>query len=297
MGRVDIYPSSVLQLPPSAMLGVNNLATDFAVVGAGPVTVTDMTVTVTVPAGRQLKIGVKSQLKSTATSGWTGDVFDNGSNVGRVVVGDFTSVGRVMMDGHVILSPTAGTHTYDLRLARFGGTGDLTIEGTGGGRYLEVEDVTGTLWNGSQVTAGMVASEQWTAYTPTWVQSATISNTVLYSRYIKLGRTVIFSFSLQATSAGTATNSQSIVLPFTPAVLGGERVPAGTFTFFDTSASTFYHCVGILSTTSTTLLFYPTASTGGLGSQFLGLSASGGTTAAVASGDTIAGTITYEATT
>jgi hypothetical protein len=58
---------------------------------------------------------------------------------------------------------------------------------------------------------------QWTSYVPTWTQSATISKTVTYSRYIKLGRLVIVQGVLVATSAGTANNAIQVSLPF-PAV-------------------------------------------------------------------------------
>lgn len=160
----------------------------------------------------------------------------------------------------------------------------------------------GTVWFHGPVASdfGLTNSyaDPWLTFSPTWTQGVTVTKTDLYSRYTKDGRRVTFSFSLQATGAGTATTTQSVSLPFPVAGLGGERIPMGTATFFDSSANTFYHCLAIMQTPAgTALIFYPTAATGGLGSQFLGLSASGGTTAAVAVNDTIAGTVVYEATT
>lgn len=291
MGRVDIYPSSVLQLPPSAMLGLNNLTSDFAVVGAGPVTVTDMTVTITVPAGRQIKISAKSQLKSTATSSWLADVFDNGSNVGRAFVGDFTGTGRIMMDGQVVLSPTAGSHTYDIRFTRFSGTGDLTVEGTGGGRYLEVEDVTGTLWNGTTVTAGMIASEPWVDWTPVWTQGVTVTATVSQARYVKHGRLVNVSVRLDATGAGTATSALLLNLPFNAFFVTTEPTFGAGF-FYDASANLIYP-VHIQQASATQIRFRGVTSTansdfGTTGSPFA---------LAIASGDILSLGFTYESTT
>lgn len=157
-----------------------------------------------------------------------------------------------------------------------------------------------TTWFHGPVTSdyGLTNSyaDPWLTFSPVWTQSNTITKTDLYSRYTKDGKRVTFSFALIATGAGTASNTQSVSLPFAVAGVGGERIPMGTATFFDSSANTFYHCLAIMQTPNgTSMIFYPTAATGGLGTQFLGLSASGGTTAAVAANDTISGTVTYEA--
>lgn len=294
---VDIYP-------PSQPSGMTLAYAEVTALQTGISTETDLTgltVTVTVPTGRRIRVTGQARVDTVTTAGHViGRIKEGATELSRWLNEDIGASQTATSDNAVVFSPTAGTHTYKLTLEKFNGGNTVTmVAGATQPAFILVEDITGTIYPaGTMVTAGIIASEQWAAYTPTWVQSATITNTVLYSRYIKLGRTVIYSFSIQATGAGTASNTQSVVLPFTPALLGGERLPAGTFTFFDTSANTFYHCLGILTTASTSLIFYPTAATGSLGSQFLGLSAAAGnTTAAVASGDTIAGTLTYEATT
>lgn len=65
---------------------------------------------------------------------------------------------------------------------------------------------------------------QWTTFVPTWTQSATISKTVTYSRYFKLGRFVIWEFILAATSSGTAANAMQLTLPANCAQAGNLAV-------------------------------------------------------------------------
>jgi hypothetical protein len=75
----------------------------------------------------------------------------------------------------------------------------------------------------------------WTSYTPTITQASGISKTVTYSRYIKLGRLVIFECYLAITGAGSTVTPVTISLPVTAAVSG---IPVGTFYWYDASAPT-----------------------------------------------------------
>jgi len=126
---------------------------------------------------------------------------------------------------------------------------------------------------------------QWTSYTPTLTQSATVSKTVTYARYRKVGRTVIGQIVLACTSAGTAANPILVGLP-SLAVLG-SNAPCGSGYVYDASAGLLYPAVCLLSTTSV-ISFLPTTAAG---SSVLGAAVM---TAALASGDGINAMFHYE---
>ena len=78
----------------------------------------------------------------------------------------------------------------------------------------------------------------WTTWTPTVTQSATVSKTMNYGRYIKLGRLVIASFDFTPTSGGTAGQPIILTYPgsFTPANTGNQ--PMGTAQHYNGTSST-----------------------------------------------------------
>lgn len=125
----------------------------------------------------------------------------------------------------------------------------------------------------------------WTSYTPTLTQSATLTKTINYAKYQRVGRLIFMTVNLAITSAGTAGNAILVGLPVTAASSSGI---IGSFRYFD-SGSAIY--VGTASadggSTSVTRLFAPSSS------------AAFGINPAVtaASGDTVEVSITYEAAT
>ena len=68
-----------------------------------------------------------------------------------------------------------------------------------------------------------------TSYTPTWVQSSTISKTVTYAKSMKLGRWCQGSVLMTATSAGVANNAITVTAPYTAAGGASTVVGAGWF--------------------------------------------------------------------
>lgn len=103
------------------------------------------------------------------------------------------------------------------------------------------------VYNGSAWLA-LVPYGGWTSYTPTWTQSATITFTTNYSKYVRLGKTVIWVFELTATSAGTASNAMQLTLPVTAVGLSGV---AGEFRFLDSAVG---YTTGHLRGNSTTVI-------------------------------------------
>jgi hypothetical protein len=133
------------------------------------------------------------------------------------------------------------------------------------------------------------ASGGWTTYTPTLTQSAAVTKTVTYAKYEKVGRMVSVSWLLDVTGTGTAANAVTVSLPFTAAT---SLLMGGSGMIYDSSANTIYP--GLISLASTTTASYIDATTTTGAGQALGNVTF---TAALASGDAIRGSITYESTT
>lgn len=132
-------------------------------------------------------------------------------------------------------------------------------------------------------------SGAWTAYTPTLTQSATVSKTVNYARYQRLGRWVTVMVMLTASSSGTAANAILLGLPVAAEGTITNLTTLGMMNFFDTSAGLRHTCTANLNN-ATTLSFLSTVSTAN------SLFGSGGAfSLAMATGDTISVKVSYEA--
>lgn len=124
--------------------------------------------------------------------------------------------------------------------------------------------------------------DAWTPYTPTLTQGATVTKTVTRAVSTKVGRTVTVQYSLVATSAGTAANLVMVGLPEATAADGQIGVA------YILDANTNVRYVLTAYTFGTAMIFQNDASTGG---NSFGVSPA----ITLASGDQIAGAITYEA--
>lgn len=127
----------------------------------------------------------------------------------------------------------------------------------------------------------------WTAFTPTLVQSGAVTKTVTYGKYTRIGRTIHFAVDLSVTGTGTASNVVAIGLPVTAAASGPHMGVGG---IYDSSAGTFYNGMSYLTTTTTAGIF---SAVDGLATALGGR----GFTAALAAGDIVRVTGTYEAAT
>lgn len=126
----------------------------------------------------------------------------------------------------------------------------------------------------------------WTSYTPTLVQSGTVTKTVTHARYFKLGRLVIGQVLLAVTGSGSSASNITVSLPVTAAI--GNNITAGVGSVYDSSAPATYPGRVLLITTGTMALSGTNATSGG----YLG---STGFTAALASGDSVDMIFAYEA--
>lgn len=123
----------------------------------------------------------------------------------------------------------------------------------------------------------------WTSFTSVWTQSATITKSTQYSKYIQIGKTVLWTFEYSALTAGTANNAIQLTLPVTAA--DAESVQGG-FRFLDSLNNYF---VGHIRGHSTTAVRF-WRDTGGANAY--GANAGDPT---VANNDVISGFVIYEA--
>lgn len=120
----------------------------------------------------------------------------------------------------------------------------------------------GTFVAGQVLTAAELNSAgSWQTYTPTWTQSATITKTVNWARYMQLNDLVIVNLKMTASSAGTANNEIKIGLPvnanannylmgtalFMDDSLAGDPVAFTLAVYDSTSAVKFRAAAGALS--------------------------------------------------
>lgn len=223
MGSVDIYP-------PSAPSGMALAYAEVTANQTGITSETDLTgltVTVTVPAGRRIKITGSIFINRTVADGVTSLKIKEGATQLHQADGFVRNAAEAQfIERAASFTPTAGTHTYKLTLTLTTGTGSTgLIAGATFPAYILVEDVTGTIYPaGTLVTAGIIASEAWTDWVPT-LTNLTLGNGSVDAKFIKLGRTVFyrFLFTLGTTSA-VGTNPQ-FTLPVAP--VAAWTVPFG----------------------------------------------------------------------
>ena len=153
----------------------------------------------------------------------------------------------------------------------------------------------GTFADGQVLSAAELnAAGTYTAYTPTWTQSATITKTTNLGQYMLFNKLVVANFSMTATSAGTANNVIVVGLPVTASA---NNSLLGQAYLIDVSvgvSGTLYPLVAAYLST-TTMAFYA-----GGGNETDYATGQAGLTASlvpvtIASGDIIVGSITYRA--
>jgi hypothetical protein len=114
----------------------------------------------------------------------------------------------------------------------------------------------GTFVAGQVLTAAELNSAgTWQDYTPTWTQSATITKTVNWARYMQLNDLVIGSVKMTASSAGTANNKILIGLPVTAS---SNNAVMGSAQLFQSSDSTGFRIAVFDSGTAIKFFSYAT---------------------------------------
>lgn len=130
----------------SSTLGYAVSNADQSGISGGITLITGLSSTVTIPAGRRIKLTFHAEIGySDATTGFFFEAFQDGVDTARfamtprMATSDF-----LIIEGSVVLSPAAGTRTFDVRAQRYLGSGTLIVYGSViPGAYLLVEDITG----------------------------------------------------------------------------------------------------------------------------------------------------------
>ncbi len=99
--------------------GVSNIETDLI----------NLNTTVTVGAGRRVKVSFQAALSRTVVDGYTFLNIKEGATTTFLTFSQIPSHPNIgeSISGFVLLSPTAGVHTYKLTLRRSGGTGTVGL--------------------------------------------------------------------------------------------------------------------------------------------------------------------------
>ena len=153
MGDIDFFPNiAAYPNAPSAILAYAEVTANQAGIGVGGggagIDLTGLSVSVNVPAGRRLRVSGHAIISAPSAAGWTVMDLKEGSTALGVIGDNYwtaTTNPELMYDGSVILSPTAGTHTYKLNLRNVSPTVTLLASATNPA-YIMVEDITGTAY-------------------------------------------------------------------------------------------------------------------------------------------------------
>jgi hypothetical protein len=128
-------------------------------------------------------------------------------------------------------------------------------------------------------------------YTATLLQSTTVTKSLTFCRYLKVGRFVTVEFELVVTAgtAGVGGNQIKISVPFTPATYSNVFTSIGTCSLYDASSLNVYPgLINYFDSTYVTLVTSRSVVVNG--TQYLGVT---DFTAGLAAGDYISGSFTY----
>lgn len=239
---------------PTAASGAPSSTLAYAEVTTGQsgitsvVDLTGLTVTITVPPGRRIAITANIETSRTVPDGTTRLSIKEGATFLQIMDNqENIASDTCSLNGQAIITPSAGTHTYKLTLERASGTGTVALgASTNSPSFILVEDITGAVHPaGSQVTAGLIASEPWTIYTP--ILTATTTNPTLGTggifvqegRFIQYGKMVSGSIKLAFGNSGATAGSGTyrISLPVAPLQSTATATVIGHGFIFDSSAA------------------------------------------------------------
>lgn len=197
--------------------------------------ITGLSVTVTVPAGRRIRVSGQVRVDGSGPGDRYSVLIREGSTTLQTSRHTFT--GSLQFDTSVIsvvLSPTAGSHTYKLSLLGVGSGSMTAVAVAGEVAYIMVEDITGTLWPaGQSIGAGTIAPEAWTPWTPTLGNVTLGTGYSLDCAYQQIGGTVYWRFYLLLGTGGALTGIPHFSLPVLAKVISGWGPPTSWGVYSD----------------------------------------------------------------
>jgi len=232
---IDVYPPGGAL---SSALAYVEVAANQTGITTTEVDLTSLSVTVTVPGGRRLLITGHALFASTAGTPTAavvrakeGTTTLNEGGVNPAVNGSNAHVEAVVL-------PSAGTHTYKLAAITDTGTVSL-IASSARPSFILVEDITGTVWpQGQSVTAGMIASEAWAIWVPTWT-NLTVGNGTTLATFSKQGREVNFRLRFVLGTTSAVGTTPTFTLPIPAASDYVQEWPIGPATYVDTGVKAY----------------------------------------------------------
>jgi hypothetical protein len=142
MGSIDTYPPQNVSAQ-TPLLAYSQVTTNQAGITT-EVDVTGLSVTITIPAGRRIKITGSILLNSTVANDTGRMDIKEGSTTLQMGQATLTGV-TLPINREVVITPSAGTHTYKITAQRSSGTGSLTVSGDPTfPDFISVEDITGS---------------------------------------------------------------------------------------------------------------------------------------------------------
>jgi hypothetical protein len=231
-------------------------------IGSPDTDITGLSGTVAVPAGRRLRIHASAHL----TSSVAGDevdlmILEGSTRLQERVTTIDTATRLESMYSVIVVSPTAGTHTYKVAARRSVGTGTITMSAAATyPAFILIEDITGTPMS--------VENVAWTSYTPVWTSSggATGGGTIV-GYYQKLGRDL--DVQIDFTYAGGMTlpaGNYFLSIPAGLTIASGRYAPGAAM----------YHGAGANRWAGTCSPFYAAAGGTKLAIQWHGIAAAWG---------------------
>lgn len=198
----------------SSILAYAEVTTNQTGISTSRVDLTGLSVNITVPAGRRIRITGCALFNKISLSGFVGLGINEGGTVltdsyAEPAAGDFNTVTTM-----VVISPTAGSHTY--KLTAFAENASADIKSADARAFILVEDITGSLWPaGASIGAGMIANEAWIPFTAVPVPSSgSFTAATGFGDYIRQGLTIHYRYRGTITTLGTGSGD----LKFTPAI-------------------------------------------------------------------------------
>lgn len=126
---------------PKGTLGYAIVTANQAGIGTTITDFTGLTVTVTVPAGRVLKVTGHGSMITAGAATAIGEFREGTTVLGRYGIYTAAAAMRLLMHGSIILAPSAGSHTYKLS-ARTLSAGTMDLEATSvNPAHIIVEDL------------------------------------------------------------------------------------------------------------------------------------------------------------
>lgn len=212
----DITPTPAPgQGAPGSTLAYAEVVATQGTLGTGA-DLTGLTATVTVPAGRRIRIVVSGQFSNSVNDAHHRLDIKEGATILQTRHQSKASTTQYEdITTTAIITPSAGTHTYKASYVASSGSGSM-FAASDQPAFILVEDITGAVWPaGSTVTVGMVASEAWTVWTPT-LTAITLGSGSVVARYQRMGRTIDWKFMFTFGAGSAIASGPSFTLPVAP---------------------------------------------------------------------------------